>query len=226
MTPPTPPARAMESARKPRAVVTKPIVLSLCDYSGAWSQPYVLAGYEVVRVDLGFPIGERRLPDGSWQVGADVTRWDFPWRPHCVLAAPPCTCFCRPAARWWARQDAAGETHRDVAVMAECLRLCKAATGWWALENPPGRHERLIPGLGKPAWQFQPWEYGDPWGKQTYIWGTARKPPVVSPVAPAPTRRTPNGKSQGRIAFLSSSAKRERERTPGGFAKAFYEANP
>jgi hypothetical protein len=202
------------------------LILSLCDFSGEWSRPYLQRGYEVVMVDKGHPPGERRHPDGSWRIGADVTQLVFAERPYGVLAAPPCTCFCRPAARWWARQDAAGETERDVAVMRACLRLCKTATGWWALENPPGRHRDLIEELGKPAWQYQPWEYGDPWGKQTYIWGTARKPRVLSPVAPAPTRRTPNGKTQGRIAFMSSSHKRQREQTPAGFAKAFRLANP
>lgn len=206
--------------------MSRGIILSLCDYSGEWSRPYLIKGYEVVMVDLANEPGEWRMRDGSWRVGADVTRWDFPWRPHGVLAAPPCTCFCRPGARWWKRQDAAGETERDVAVMRACLRLCQLATGWWALENPPGRHQALIPELGSPAWQYHPWEYGDPWGKQTYIWGTANKPRVVAPVAPEPTRQTPNGKWQGRIAFMSSSHKRARERTPGGFAKAFCEANP
>jgi hypothetical protein len=119
-----------------------------------------------------------------------------------------------------------GTTQRDVSVMRECLRLCKLATGWWALENPPGRHPGLVPELGRPAWQYQPWEYGDPWGKQTYIWGTAKKPPVLEPVTPEPTRRTPNGRSQGRIAFMSSSHKTKREETPAGFAEAFFEANP
>lgn len=163
---------------------------------------YVVNGYVVVRVDLGHPAGESRAPDGALLIGADITRFDVPWRPYAVLAAPPCTCFCRPSARWWTRQDAAGETARNIAIMRACLRICATAYGWWALENPPGRHQRLIPELGKPAWQYQPYEYGDPWGKQTYIWGTAKKPPVTASVEPAPTRRTPNGRTQGRIAFM------------------------
>ena len=85
---------------------------------------------------------------------------------------------------------------------------------------------RLMPEIPKPAWQYRPYEYGDPWDKQTYIWGTAVKPPVVSPVEPVPTYRTPNGHSQGRIARMSSSHKRRREETPRGFAEAFFEANP
>lgn len=188
-------------------------ILSLCDRSGVWSAPYREADYEVIQVDLA--------------LGVDVLKFELnAWQPYGVLAAPPCTCFCRPAARWWVRQDADGSTERDVAVFRACLRLCQQATGWWALENPPGRHRKLIPELGAPAWQYQPYEYGDPWGKQTYIWGTAIKPPVVAPVKPAPTRRTPNGHSQGRIAFMSSSWKRQREQTPAGFARAFFSTNP
>lgn len=193
-------------------------ILSLCDYSGVWSKPYRDAGYYVAQVDLDFN-------------GLDVTDLHFQngWavlEPWGVLAAPPCTCFCRPAARWWNRQDSDGLTARDIVVFRACLKLCHLARGWWALENPPGRHRKLIPELGPPAWQYHPWEYGDPWGKQTYIWGTVVKPPVVSPVKPAATRQTPNGKWQGRIAFMSSSWKRQREQTPAGFAKAFFEANP
>jgi hypothetical protein len=123
--------------------------------------------------------------------------------------------------------DFLGETDQNIRVWRECLRIIEVEQPtWWALENPPGRHRELMPEIGKPSWQFQPWEYGDPWTKQTYIWGTAAKPPVTDPVEPEPTRRTPNGKTQGRIAFMSSSAKAEREKTPSGFAKAFFDANP
>lgn len=201
------------------------LILSLCDYSGAWSSPYLRKGYEVVMVDSKHPAGEWRGRDGAWRIGADVTAFEFPWTPHAVLAAPPCTCFCRPSSRWWKRQDATGQTTRDIATMRACLRICDTASGWWALENPPGRHRDLVTELGDPSWQYQPWEYGDPWGKQTYIWGTATKPPVVAPVEPEPTRRTPNGRTQGRIAFMSSSHKAQRERTPDGFSRAFAMTN-
>jgi len=208
---------------------TGKLILSLCDYSGAWSAPYVRAGYQVIRIDMGYPasIVPQFADDGALVISADVCELvNEPWRPYAVLAAPPCTCFCRPGARWWKRQDADGSTERDAAVMRACLQICQTASGWWALENPPGRHPRIVPELDKPAWQYQPYEYGDPWGKQTYIWGTAVKPEVVAPVQPEPTRRTPNGRSQGRIAFMSSSWKREREKTPAGFAEAFYKSNP
>lgn len=200
-------------------------LLSLCDFSGVWSQPFADAGYTVTRVDLGYEPGETQVAENIWHIGVDITRWDIAHRPWAVLAAPSCTCFCRPAARHWFKQDFTGKTAKDVSLFRACLRLCQLADGWWALENPPGRHDELIPELGKPSWQFQPWEYGDRWSKQTYIWGTAIKPPVTNPVDPPATRRTPNGKTQGRIAFMSSSWKRKREETPPGFAKAFFETN-
>jgi hypothetical protein len=209
--------------------VNLPIIWSLFDYSGVWSQPYVDAGYKVMRIDLAHPPGIEQVSERLWTVGCDLMRFEIPawadWRPWGVLAAPPCTTFCRPGARWWKRMDAAGETERDVRLFNRAIDLCRKAAGWWALENPPGRHRSVIEGMQEAAWQFQPWEYGDPWVKQTYIWGTAVKPPVIAPVTPEPTRRTPNGRSQGRIAFMSSSWKREREKTPNGFAKAFCEAN-
>jgi hypothetical protein len=58
-----------------------------------------------------------------------------------------------------------------------------------------------------------------------YIWGTAAKPFAANKVAPPKTRRAPSGHTQGVIAYMSSSWKREREKTPAGFARAFFEAN-
>ena len=206
-------------------------LLSLCDYSLNWSRPFRDAGWLVTAVDTGHPAGYS-VKDGILCVGVNILGDSLLMRQavyapmfNAVLAAPPCTCFCRPSARWWKRQDSDGSTQHDVALFRECIRICMMATDWWALENPPGRHRKIIPELGAPAWQWQPFQYGDPWIKQTYIWGTAMKPEPSNVVTPPPTRRTPNGKTQGTIAFMSSSWKRQRERTPAGFAKAFFEAN-
>ena len=66
-------------------------VLSLCDATGAWSQPYVEAGYDVRRVDLAN--------------GADVRLFQaLPYPVRGVLAAPPCTEFASSGARWWPGQ--------------------------------------------------------------------------------------------------------------------------
>ncbi len=188
-------------------------LLSLCDYSGSWSRPYKMAGWRVVQIDSALN-------------GSDVCDYQPDFDPDVVLAAPPCDCFCRPASRWWRGQDRSGKTAEHVQVFQACLRLCKLAKGCWALENPPGRHFKLMPDLEQPAWQFQPWEFGDAWTKQTYIWGTAVKPPPFGSrdIVP-PMYRTPNGRLQGVIPRMSSSHKIRRHTTPPGFAKAFFEAN-
>lgn len=220
----------MAAPRKPKVdenalPVSERLIVSLCDASGSWSAPYAAAGYRVVLVDLAHAAGVS-VQGNVTRVGADVLDYEFDAPPWAVLAAPPCTCFCRPGARWWARQDADGSTERDVRVLRRCLHLCREATAWWALENPPGRHRKLVPELGEPAWQFQPFEHGDPWWKQTYIWGTAERPAATSVVVPVPTYRTPNGKTQGRVARMSSSWAAQRARTPDGFARAFFAVNP
>ncbi len=53
-------------------------ILSLCDYSGAWSNPYREAGYKVIQVDL--------------KLGNDIRLFEFiDSQVYGILAAPPCT---------------------------------------------------------------------------------------------------------------------------------------
>jgi hypothetical protein len=229
----TPNEQRLDWVQLRRFLLPRRFILSLCDFSGSWSQPYVDAGYEVIRIDSGHPSGFS-FPDPAnlnlIHVGMDLLShsfiWDLDYPPWGVLAAPPCTCLTRAAACRWPKQDAEGRTARDLQLFKVCWAMAQRATGWWALENPPGRHRKLMPELPAPAWQFQPWQYGDPWTKQTYIWGTAKKPEVVDKVVePATTKRIPSGRLQGPISRMSSSWKRQRAQTPAGFAQAFFKAN-
>lgn len=181
-------------------------ILSLCDYSGNWSRPYVDAGYEVVRVDL--------------QRGWDVRTMEYPGRVHGILAAPPCTAFSKAGAWMWPAKDADGRTLEGLSVVDACLRLvvvCRPT--WWALENPAGRLNRW---LGPSGWKDQPCDFGDPWTKRTYLWGSFTPPvPLLCPaaVSVAPTL--------GDITTrMSSKASNARSETPPGFALAFFQANP
>lgn len=57
-------------------------IISLCDFSGAWSQPYVDAGeYEVIRIDLQ-------------RDGRDVRLLERMDGVHGILAAPPLYLLC------------------------------------------------------------------------------------------------------------------------------------
>jgi hypothetical protein len=215
--------------------VTARLILDLCAGTGAWSEPYRLAGYEVVRVTLPLQ---------------DVRTFQPPEREVWgVLAAPPCTHFSVSGARWWKEKDRRGLTWEGLGVVQACLRLIeRVQPTWWALENPVGRLRRY---LGPPRYSFQPYEYGDPWLKRTCIWGTAARPrgTPVSPPTGGPGRwrvsltnhlsPTPTPAQLAKLVKtgmipadwvhrLGPSPERATLRaiTPPGFAKAFFEANP
>jgi len=185
------------------------VILDLCGGTGSWSDEYARAGYD------------RRIITLPEQ---DVRNYKPPAMPWGVLAAPPCNCFSRVGARWWPAMDADGRTTEAIEVFRRCLEICQLAVSWWVLENPPGRHLTLMPDLPRPTWQFQPYHFGNPWVKQTYLWGVFNPPWPNNIVDPEPTRRAPSGHTYGRIASLPSSSI-DRSRTPDGFARAFYESN-
>lgn len=175
-------------------------ILSLCDGSGSWSQPYVDADYDVIRVDLN--------------AGQDVRLLEFPVRPvHGVLAGPPCTMFANSGARW-ARSE--GQMLEALSVVDACLRIVVATKPtWWVLENPAGKLSRY---LGPPRMTFQPNHYGDDYTKLTCLWGRFNEP-ARSPVpATAGSKMHRLPPSEDRAALRSV--------TPAGFARAFFEANP
>lgn len=147
---PSEPERALESFRLLRP---QGLILSLCDYTGAWSQPYEDDGYEVVRIDV--------------QHGQDVRLLELPDKPvHGILAAPPCTMFANSGARWERSTD---DMLSALSVVDACCRIILASTpAWWVLENPPGKLSRY---LGPPRWTFNPNDYCDDYTKFTCLWG-------------------------------------------------------
>jgi len=179
-----------------------PVILDLCSGTGAWSQPYADAGYDVRRVDVlhGDDVRHRRYS---------------PSPVHGILAAPPCTHLASSGARWWAEKGEAALLDA-LAVVDACLRAVVVEHPvWWALENPVGR---LVNYLGQPVLRFDPCDYGDPWTKRTCLWGSFVLP-AKAPVEP----RKPNP-----IHHMPPSAERSQLRsvTPAGFTMAFFEANP
>lgn len=172
-------------------------ILDLCSGSGAWSQPYVDAGYHVQRIDI--------------LNGLDVRVFRMPLLPVWgVLAAPPCTAFAHAGNRW---TRFGYELREGLAVVDACLRVIRAVQPqWWALENPRGRLREYI---GPPVYRFDPCDFGDPYTKDTYLWGDFNPPVKSNPVEP----------TLG--SYMHDRAPKEaRAITPPGFARAFFEANP
>lgn len=183
-------------------------ILSLCDFTGNWPQPYAEAGYKVISVDL--------------KHGTDVRLMEAPEEPiHGVLAAPPCTVFANSGARWPRTTE---EMLEGLSIVDACLRIITTVKPvWWALENPVGKLRRY---LGRPTMYFDPCEFGDPYTKKTALWGNFTPPsPLfsggdksVEPALGSLMHTAVGGKSEATKAFRSA--------TPLGFARAFFEANP
>ena len=183
------------------------LILSLCDFTGNWSQPYEDAGYEVMRFDL--------------KNGNDVRllkKLDQPV--HGVMMAPPCDHFAVSGARWW-KDKGEEKLLEGLQLVDACLRTVAIYRPvWWVLENPVGR---LRDYLGPPAFIFNPCEFGDPYTKKTCLWGNFTPPvPIVSVTARNPVEPTLGSKMH----LMGSHQKAERSETPMGFARAFFEANP
>src|SRR3990167_1827288 len=110
---------------------------------------------------------------------------------------------------------------------------------FWALENPYFGFLKNF--LGKPAFVFVPWEFGDGYQKRTALWGNFNEPkknpiPMTKEAkAKAKTNSTLHllGVKFDRLAskdihseaFGKLDKQTRRSITPAGFAKAFFEAN-
>lgn len=228
----------------------KPTIISLCDYSGIWSKPYLDAGFKVIQVDLkhGHDARTFRLPKNDEIYG--------------VIAQPVCTHFAGSGARWW---DEKGDepVKEGLALVDACIRVM-VASNWQmrrrnrslvfsVLENPVGR---LHEWLGESHFRFHPHQYGGymnpphdfeaqyhkKWKeagedrikqKQVVDWAMqwdayTKKTclwgrfnlPKTNPVPPVL-----GSTLWARFGGKSERTKEQRSMTPKGFAQAFFNAN-
>jgi len=211
------------------------VILDLCGGTGSWSNPYKKAGYDVRVITL---------PD------YDILTYQPPDDVYGILAAPPCEMFSI------ARNDKAAKNPRDLRkgminvnaclnIIHNCLyEKYKQGEGlrFWALENPATGYLKKF--LGRPVLVFQPYEYGDPYTKQTALWGYFNNP-KKKPVTPIKVEyTTPKGKvyrdfHSNAMSFAHikripdgycektgySKFRVIRSMTPDNFAVAFYLAN-
>jgi hypothetical protein len=161
---------------------SKKIILDLCGGTGSWSKPYRDAGYDVKVITI--PTNDVRSFKGDFAFHSEGrTEYINPEKVYGILAAPPCTMFS------FARTNA--KKPRDLQEGMECVRACldiiwkcmevqqdtvkkTCPLQFWALENP--YHGFLKKFLGKPAFTFDPWEFGDGYQKRTALWGHFNEP--------------------------------------------------
>ena len=106
---------------------------------------------------------------------------------------------------------------------------------FWALENPNGMLKFF---LGKPAFEFNPYDFGDQYQKNTYLWGWFNEPkknPVKLTEKQKELHKT-NSQPLPKFDYMKSkdiapemfgklTRQERRAITPAGFAKAFFHSN-
>lgn len=201
----------------------KKIILDLCGGTGAWSKPYKDAGYDVRVI--------------TWPEN-DVRLYEPPKNVYGILAAPPCTMFS--FARTNAKKPRSLEEGMQTVIA--CLRIIwtcqyglknqysqKPTLKFWALENPNG-HLKYF--LGKPTFQFDPYEFGDIYSKKTHLWGWFNDPIKTHTKQARKLNKKFDKLSMKEIQSIGDQIWRNtktrqelRSVTPKGFADAFFKAN-
>lgn len=202
----------------------KKIILDLCGGTGSWSQFYAAdPDYDVRIIDPQEWVDE---DSGTGDVRFFQILDPKTDPVYGILAAPPCTIFSNAGARWWAGRS--NEEKIDgISVMDACIRIIFAhkmqghPMKFWALENPIGKMTRF---LGPHTFSFNPNEYAgysdnpreNQYTKRTLLWGEFNQPEKKE--LPA----VDGSKLHLKYGGKSARTKRERSKTPDGFAKAFY----
>ncbi len=195
-------------------------IISLFDYSGNWIKPYKEAGFEVIQVDE--------------KLGQNILTWDYSAIDDVfgILAAPPCPMFsfCRTNAK------IPRDLEQGMVLVKKTLEIIwhfqygikkdvqkYSPLKFWALENVNRGMLKWF--LGKPAFVFNPYDFGDNYKKETALWGYFKEP-VKNPI------KCDNVKFDIMVSkdihaehFGKEDRKTRRSITPLGFAYAFFEAN-
>ena len=199
----------------------KKVILSLFDYSGNWSKPYKAAGFEIVQIDI--------------KLGIDILNWNYKViskdSVFGILAAVPCTHFSKVSAHNWSYYDQSGKTEKSLKLLLKTLEIIEYFNPeFWVIENPPGRIEKLVPELKQfRLLSFQPYEFGDPYSKNTILWGKFN--PFLSRNVVPKSKRLPTREHDNSVYYYNSklypgkSKSELRSITPPGFSQAFFQAN-
>lgn len=150
-------------------------------------------------------------------------KWDL------IIAHPPCTYMSAAGAcRMYPRKGQIDEERLAKAMEAkaffldilnaDCPRIC--------IENP--RPLKIV-GLPHESQQIQPYEFGEPWSKLTYLWLKGLPPLVATEIVPnhkpyvscGTSRNKGNPEKSG--ASRAGGAQKVRSKTFSGIAKAFVE---
>lgn len=204
------------------------VVLSLCDLTGNFAQPWLEAGYEVILVD---PQHGTSTTNGQLTKLATTVEGAMPYigpllsEVAFVASFPPCTDMAVSGARWFEAKRQADPMFQAKAVMVaeQCRTIGRLSGAPWFVENPVSV---LSSAFGKPDHTFHPYDYNsyesaDNYTKKTCLWTGGGF------VMPAPCREARFGPPDDRIHKAPPGPERAnfRSATPMGFARAVFAAN-
>lgn len=203
-----------------RQANSQKIVLSLFDLSGAWSQPWADAGYQVFKFDIQDDAILGDINNFNVEFFNEIFGDFEGLEVYAILAACPCTDFAVSGARHFAAKDADGRTLSSVELVHQTIRTIEYfKPSIWAIENPVGRIERLG-GLAPWRLSFDPFHFGDTYTKKTLLWGRFNADLPIAPVEPIE-----GSKMHKLYGGKSLATKNARSVTPEGFAYSFFMAN-
>lgn len=196
------------------------IILDLCGGTGAWSKPYKDAGYDVRVITLPEWDIRNFVPDVHLK--SEVKNI------YGILAAPPCTMFS--LARTKAKKSR--DFFEGMEVVEACMRTIwnirsDHKLAFWAVENPKGYLRQF---LGKPAFTFDPSEFGGDYNKGTDLWGYFNEPLMKNEYrrfasTDKNTRKLPSVPAEYIRDENMSDTAIKRSITNQLFAQAFFKAN-
>lgn len=215
--------------------MSKKIILDLCGGTGAWSKPY--------QNNPEYKVYVMTLPDidvcDTRTFPSEIAYAIQEGKIYGILSAPPCTMFSI------ARNDTTAKEPRDLEKGMQTIQACLNIIWWsqykkyragqglkfWALENPASGYLKKF--LGKPTFEFEPYEFGDPYSKKTALWGMFNEPkkkPVkatrgsmVKYASQFDDLKPVDPEYQKKLGIDTRTIRRSI--TPEGFAKAFFDAN-
>lgn len=198
-------------------------VLVACEESQEVCKAFRALGHEAYSCDLQECSGGH--PEWHLQVDALEMlkmRWDL------IIAHPPCTYISNAGARWL---YAGGKLNEDRYLKgldgkAFFMRFLEADCQRIAVENPI---PSSIYGLPPRTQIIQPYEYGEPWSKKTYLW--LKGLPPLKPTEYVPDHKpycSSGSYSRGhdpkyKGASRKGGSAKSRSRTFSGIAKAMSE---
>jgi hypothetical protein len=195
-------------------------ILIACEESQAVCKAFRSLGHEAFSCDVQECSGEHP----EWHIKGDAIAEAYSGNYDMMIAHPPCTYLSKAGARWmYPTAGIVSPERLKLAMEAKefFLKLLNAPIQYIAIENPL---PLKIVELPKPDDVIQPYQFGDPFSKKTFLW-LKNLPPLTptnilkeyTPFIPSNT----GGVSRGqKFSKGIASGSRKRSKTFQGIAAA------